>query len=44
MASPESFNSSKGKGYPVDKHNFTSLDGLESKEDLKVLFEVLKSI
>jgi flavorubredoxin len=44
MASPEIFNSLKGKGYPVDKHKFTSLDGLESKEDLKVLFEVLKSI
>ena len=43
MASPEIFNSLKRKGYPVDKHKFTSLDGLESKEDLEVLFKVLRN-
>jgi len=43
MPSPESFNSLKRKGYPVDKHKFTSLDGLESKEDLEVLFKVLRN-
>ena len=43
MASPEIFNSLKRKGYPVDKHKFTSLDGLESKEDLECLFNLLRN-
>lgn len=43
MASPQSFNNLLIKGYPIDKNKFTSLDGLESKEDLEYLFEVLKN-
>jgi hypothetical protein len=43
MPSPKSLNSLLQKGYPVDKHKFTSLDGLESKEDLECLFNLLRN-
>jgi hypothetical protein len=33
----------KSKQYPLENNKFTSLDGLESKEDLKSLFEILKN-
>jgi hypothetical protein len=33
----------KSKQYPLENNKFTSLDGLESKEDLESLFEILKN-
>jgi|SRR5690554_1436526 len=42
MASPESYTNLLGKGYPINRNKFTSLDGLEKTEDLEVLFDILE--
>lgn len=42
IPSQQVYSSLKTKGYPLDKNKFTSLDGLERKEDLELLFKVLQ--
>lgn len=43
MPSLDAYQSLLREGVPVDKHKFTLLDALESKEDLEMLFETLLS-
>ncbi len=44
MSSKEAFTSLLKKGYPVDKCYYNTNDGLESNQDLELLFEDLSSV